>query len=334
MPLEVQALTHAAAVSGLNLHWQESLVNGLGAIELSTGEEPPFIEFASRWWTVASLIQMGDLEGARPHALLLRALAERRSTSRVLARIIMHLITDLACLEGDWKAGREYSDRGLEVSLEPGLLGTRALLEHETGETTQGEIYLERLLEAMHQAGPDQLGACGWISKTIAAIARITGVPDRLEIAEAAAEAVLSEQLVRPALTINAAAGLALLAVEKGDQSAAKEHYAYLLGHRGTMIWTLSSVDRLLGLLSQTMGNLDQAVSHFEEALAFCRKAGYKPELAWNCCDYADMLMEQDGPSDQEKAAALLDESLSIATQLGMRPLMERVQSRRDKSKA
>ena len=74
-----------------------------------------------------------------------------------------------------------------------------------------------------------------------------------------------------------AKAGLALLAVEKGDQPAAEEQYAYLLGQRGTMISTVPSCDRLLGLLSQTMSNLDQAMAHFEDAIAFYRKAGYRP---------------------------------------------------------
>ena len=73
---------------------------------------------------------------------------------------------------------------------------------------------------------------------------------------------------------MDAKVGLALLAVSKNDQSAAAEHYAYLQGHRGTMIETTSSVDRLLGLLSQTIGDLDQAAEHFEDAVGFCRKAG------------------------------------------------------------
>ena len=53
-------------------------------------------------------------------------------------------------------------------------------------------------------------------------------------------------------------------------------------------------LDRLLGLLSQTMGNRDQAMAHFEDALVSCHKAGYRPELAWSCCDYADALRELD----------------------------------------
>ena len=73
------------------------------------------------------------------------------------------------------------------------------------------------------------------------------------------------------------------------------------------------------------MGNLDQATEHFEDSLAFCRRAGYHPELAWTCCDYAEMLIERNDPGDRAKATTLFDESLSISTELGMRPLMERV---------
>jgi len=79
--------------------------------------------------------------------------------------------------------------------------------------------------------------------------------------------------------------------------------------------------DRLLGLLAHTMGNLDLAAAHFEDALAFCRK-GYRSELAWNCCDYADMLLERNNGDDRAKALSLLDESLAISSELGMRPLL------------
>ena len=151
---------------------------------------------------------------------------------------------------------------------------------------------MERLLEAMRRTGPFQL-AFAMTSTVLTAIARITGVPDRLEIAKEAAEAVLSAQSVTPYVAMSAKAGLALLAVQQGDQSVAEEHHAYLQGQRGTMIEIVSSVDRLLGLLSQAMGSPVLAVGHFEDGLAFCRKAGYRPELGWTCCDYADTLRER-----------------------------------------
>ena len=93
---------------------------------------------------------------------------------------------------------------------------------------------------------------------------------------------------------LSAKAALGLVAVVRGESGSAGEHYDYLRQYPGIVVpGILRSVDRLLGLLSQTMGNIDQAVTHFEDALAFCRKAGYRPELAWTCCDYADLLMER-----------------------------------------
>jgi len=82
------------------------------------------------------------------------------------------------------------------------------------------------------------------------------------------------------------------------------------------------------------MGNLDQSAAHFEDAIAFCRKAGYKPELAWTCCDYADTLLERNADGDHTKVLGLLDESLAISSILGMGPLAERVAVRQKLAKA
>ena len=73
------------------------------------------------------------------------------------------------------------------------------------------------------------------------------------------------------------------------------------------------------------MGISEQAAAHFEDALDFCRKAGYRPELAWTCCDYADTLIQRGAEDDRAKALALLDESQLISAELDMRPLAERV---------
>ena len=45
---------------------------------------------------------------------------------------------------------------------------------------------------------------------------------------------------------------------------------------------------------------------------------------------FADLLLEGNGEGDRAKAVRLLDESLAISSELGMRPLMERVLSRRE----
>ncbi len=126
-----------------------------------------------------------------------------------------------------------------------------------------------------------------------------------------------------------------MVAVLRGNAALAQEQYLSLEPQRGERLGVgFFYCDHLLALLAQTMDNFDQAAVHFEYAIAFCRKAGYRPELAWTCCDYADTLLQRNEPGDREKAMSLLDESLAISSELGMRPLMERVLSRREILKA
>ena len=156
VPLEVETL---GLVSGLNfqhLHWQESVDNGLRAIELATGDE---ITFSDRFRVVDTLLRMGELNAARPHAVeYMRRRTEERGNSRRSASLGLTPITYLSCLEGDWRAAREYSERGLELlPTNTQLLFPRMMLEYETGESAQGEVYPERLLDTTGRPGPDRL---------------------------------------------------------------------------------------------------------------------------------------------------------------------------------
>ena len=48
----------------------------------------------------------------------------------------------------------------------------------------------------------------------------------------------------------------------------------------------------------------------------------------------ADLLLQRNGPDDQERAMTMLDEALTVSPKLGMRPLMERIVARRKLLKA
>lgn len=76
--------------------------------------------------------------------------------------------------------------------------------------------------------------------------------------------------------------------------------------------------NRLLGTLAQTMGNLVRPTAQFGHTLAFCGKVGYRPELAWTCYDYADLLLERANEGDRAKAMALLDEALAVSWACGL----------------
>ena len=202
------------------------------------------------------------------------------------------------------------------------------------GEFEEGASNIDTLGETF-RAGSMPAGDGSVLALTVALASRITGAADRLDVAEKAALAALAAPSPRHDGTIQARTGLALLAVHRQDAEAAGEQYSALESQQGTLL-PLGAIcfDCRLGLLAHATGELDNAAGHFEGVLAFCRKAGYRPELAWSLCDYADMLLEQSGDGDREAATTMLDESLQISSELGMRPLMERVLSRREILKA
>ncbi len=196
------------------------------------------------------------------------------------------------------------------------------------GNIEESRDYCKQLLEVV----PNVLVGIGFqhspAAETIPLFARVTGTTDLLDVAESVARELLSSPSIPDAFLLGARVGLALIAVQRSDVESANEQYSSLESQRGTQQRAAICCDRLLGLLAQTMGNTDKTGFHFDEALAFCRKAGYRTELAWTCCDYSDLLIERDRGGDRAKAMSLLDESLAISTELGMKPLMERVQSK------
>ena len=329
--LEIRTLTNAALLDSYHNHWQECLEKCLRAIELAPKAGEPRSEVNAHYSAAFAMHHAGDLDGARSHHAACLALAETLRDRSLLANAL--LVNNIHCrLQGDWEAARTFFERGVALVPRDGrVLANQMFLEYELGEFELAESLMEHLLENMRTSAPGPTLEYALPAVVIPGVARVTGKTDRLGVAEAAAHAVLSSSSAIPFVTAYCRTGMAVIAVLRGDAAAAREHYTALasMGLRFSPGY-LGTLDGVFGLLAQTMGDLELAVSHFEAAMAICRKAGYRPELAWNCCDYADMLLERDSEGDRAKAMSLLDESLAVSSELGMRPLMERVLSRRD----
>jgi len=329
--LEMGTLAHAASVHFFHARLQEALRTSLRAIELSRQVDDPRNELAARYIAVLTLSNMGGLQDDARHASTMRNLAERIRDHFWLA--MAYWVSERVCVcKGDWQAARGFNDAGLSVS--PGaatLLSHRVMLEYELGQFDEGARFLERLLDTANAVPNWPVFEHAAVVNTIPIIALITGVSDRFDVAEKAAETLLSSPQASPSHSMTAQTGLALMAVIRKDRSVCENWYDRFLSAEEFYIFPMVR-DRLLGLLSQTLGKLDQALDHFEDALAFCRKAGYRPELAWTCCDYAQTLMERLGPGDRAKAVQLLEESQAISSELGMPPLMARVSALQEKA--
>ena len=207
---------------------------------------------------------------------------------------------------GDWAQARSYSDRGLEASpRDVRLLGPRALLERDLGDFEQGQIYIDRFVSLwdINNSTPTIeycLSVC-----TIAMVARITGDARMFNKIQATADMTIALNAVTPLVETFSRIAKGIIAVIQEDAVTAKQQYDALGLIRGMFPYLIAG-DRVLGLLCSTMGDMDRASDHFEDALTFCRKADYRPELAWTCCDYATTLLRRNNYGDSEKAATLL----------------------------
>ncbi len=281
------------------LLWKDSLEKALQAIELASKANAPVAEFMGQYSAFEALRAMGHFERARPYADAALASAERLRIPERLSQILS-VIAVAAYQNGDWEAARSFSDRGIEILPQSvQALACRTRLEYQVGNFSQGESYLERLVQVMTRAAPGPSRYYAFPAPVIAEVSRITGDTHRFEVADEAAGVVLSSPYAIPRYAMGARTGLALMAVQRGDGTAAAEQYAYLRAASGTLLaLDVATVDRILGLLCHTMGDLDKAGEHFEDALTFCRQASYRPELAWTCCDYADTLLQRRSPGD------------------------------------
>ncbi|MCH7787520.1 MAG: hypothetical protein IIC22_08415, partial [Chloroflexi bacterium] len=330
--LELRTLANYASIEGVNLQLQKCLEKCLAAIRLSEVVDDPYSKLRAHLWASMSFYVTGEPDNVPAHAEEMVKTAEALRDRLWLARSKLPTAM-LAASRGDWEAARNINDQVLSDSAwGAGAAESRALIEFETGNSEAGQAYLDQF--AKH---PDIVSVRveAMVACVIPIAGRITGRADQFDVAEAAARAFRSMPYAAPHLSVMVEAGLALISVERSDAKAAAERYSALEPRTGQFgIFVPIAFDRVLGLLAHTMGNFDISAGHFEDALAFCRKAGYATELAWPLCDYADILPERDAKDDKAKATSVLDESLRISTDLGMRHFMERVLSRRDILKA
>ena len=273
---------------------------------------------------------MGEPQEAFAHAEIAVSLARRIKNRWQLAGCCA-IMGFLHYYVGDWDPARRYFGESLEVLPgDPDFLAFRAMPEYQTGEFAQGEPFVEQSIGAIrpsmstHTPGFKYLAAVN-----LAIVGRITGDLVGSDVLEATINATLSSSTATPEMRLIAGSGLVLISEQQSHGTSAQGQYTAMQIGQDTFAAFVSG-DRILGLLANQIGDFTKAAAHFEDALAFCRKAGSRPGLAWTCCDYADMLLDRNGEGDRAKPITLLEESLSISSELGMRPLMERVLSRRE----
>ncbi len=326
--LEMKTITNAACLDGEHLRIHESLEKSLRTVELARFVPNPQAELLARFWAATAHYSLGESSHAIAHAAAWLDLADRLKAPHQLATAIWANET-LARMKGDWDAARSYCEQGLELSpMDCRLLSSLVLIEFQAGDHKEGRAVLDRLFDVMNQEeeGADLEFALPAI--TVPLVVQAAGSNSHLEAAQEAAQTVLSADSATPSLVLLARAGLALAAIARGDASKAYGQHAYLLPHKGTMLYGgLGSVDRMLALISIISGRYEDADAHFKAAEGFCRKACYWPELAWTTHDHVASLALRDGQTNTHEAPTMLDETIRICEELGMNALEEKARS-------
>jgi class 3 adenylate cyclase/tetratricopeptide (TPR) repeat protein len=115
-----------------------------------------------------------------------------------------------------------------------------------------------------------------------------------------------------------------------GDQKRAGRAYEELLPYKGLVIVVARAaacngpIDRVLGLLAQTVGRLDDAERHLGDAVEIATRMDDHPGIALCGLALAEVLLARDSDNDRELALELLSTVLGTAREMGARWIVDR----------
>jgi tetratricopeptide (TPR) repeat protein len=158
-------------------------------------------------------------------------------------------------------------------------------------------------------------------------ISLIHAICDRREEARTSFEQVAArdfEDVPRDLHRIPMLTSAASVCAYLGDRRRAALLHEELVRHEGRVFvagvatyWG-GSIDRILGLLEETLGRLDDAISHYESAAELAAKAGAHLLHAHTSCDLARALGARAAPGDGGRAEELLARAADLYRALGV----------------
>jgi len=236
-----------------------------------------------------------------------------------------------ALMRGDFEQSQKLAQEALSIgqrlradNVAAGQFGLQMFaLERERGRLKELEPLVRMFVEENRAADTWRPG-----------LAVIYSELDRPAEAKAEFERLASQNFTdipRDALWMGTMTFLADVCVFLGDKLRAAVLYDHLLEFDGRNVVigyevvSYGALSRYLAALATTLERWDDAVRHFEDALAANARMDAWTWLAHTQFQYADMLLVRGRPIDSERAFALLDAALATARRLGMRALEEKV---------
>jgi class 3 adenylate cyclase/tetratricopeptide (TPR) repeat protein len=318
-----------------NLDERRATANELTRLATDVGDRA--FEAGARKWSVVNLLELGDIDAAERELAACDRLADAlhqrypRYTAALARAGHAHLQGRLADFEA---LAHEALALGLEGHDE---MATQLFGAHMvTLRREQGR--LGELVDAVS----DLVERYPEIPTWRCALAGVCAELDRRHDAQRELEALACHDfadLPRDYAWMLSIAILSEVVAFLNDAHRAQLLYQLLLpfAHRCLVIdgpTCLGSASRPLGLLATTMGRMDAAARHFEDALAMNSKIRSPLWVAHTQYDYAQTLLRRDHPGDRDKALKLLAAALATADKLGLKALDNRAQHLKHQAQA
>ncbi len=289
------------------------------------------VELVATGWYVAHLLEHGDVGAADREIAGYADLADglRLPEFRWRARLLR---AARALMRGDF-------ERAAALSREA------AAIEERQGVTALQFFAVQRVALALEGGRPgaleDVVGTMGELAERFpmlpvwrSAFARVCAELGRVEEARRELDLLAADDFGGvprdgnwfPAM-MNTSETAALLA----DTPRAAVLYRLLEPHAHLHIVVahsacFGSVERYLGHLAATQGNVDVAADHFARAEAADSRTGAAPFVAQTRAAWGEMLLARGAPADRARAQELLDGALATARALGIVRLVARLE--------
>jgi DNA-binding CsgD family transcriptional regulator/tetratricopeptide (TPR) repeat protein len=301
-------------------------------------EQPRHLRVLGHRMAAMAFVRMGEISEAKPHMAALVEIAYP-DPDRAQADWDPYFASTIVLAEGRWDEAMRMADR--RDSHHPTMFkfGPEVQVEFMIGDESAAVSTLVSYLERERSVtGDPRLFGIGEFALMLAVAGRATRNPEAIDLAEDAAHWLEEAPNSTPEIDNIALATRSVCAVASGDPETAAELYGKYKNNRGSI--SISSAtrfiipDRILALLAATMDNPEMASRHFEEAIAFSGKAGFRVEQAWAHHDYAAFQLDQGGRIDRTAILELVNKGLEITEILSMEPLQKRLADLRDSVRA
>ena len=278
--LELRTLAYATSVDHFDLRWSEVLAKSRRIRELAQRVDDLHSETYARFRAAYALTHTGCTDEGILESDASLALAERLKDHGLLADAL-YVKNALAQLRGEWREARAHSDRALALSAHqlPFLL-SRMFLEYETGNRKAGDGYLQRVLAAERLAGPPYPLAGVFAALALSQHTYLWNDSTRSDAAlRAARGGVVEKTTSNPAGAGLSRISRGLVAVRRSRPDECEDELDFLEPFKGMIV--ISHGDGPSSWPARPRRRSDtRAQSLISRMPCFCRRSGYRPELA------------------------------------------------------